>query len=121
MKAFCLLLALCLLLGCGAVNSPIPPLAPNYASKVDQQLGQDLAAAHDLAKQATIDYGKLTPTQQAAEANQLHAFVAAVNAADSLYNAYHALQATAAQVQAGLAQVSSTQAAYASVATNGGH
>lgn len=120
MKHFVLCVLLLLPLGCVTATAPTPPLAPGYTSPTDQQFGTSLAAARALANQATIDFGKLTPAQQATEANALHAFVAAINAADQLYAAYHVGQASPAQVQAGLTQVSSTQAAYVALSTTGG-
>lgn len=108
------------LLGCHS-SSTTPPaaLAPGYTSEADQQFGTALAAARALAAQAVQDYGKLTPPQQAPVKNPLNAFVAAVNAADAAYTAYHAGQGSAAQVQAAMSKVSTTQAAYTAVATGG--
>lgn len=115
---FFLPLALCIL-GCPSATTATPPaaLAPGYTSQTDQTFGQALAAAHALANQAVLDYGKLTPAQQQTEKAALNGFVAAVNAADAIYLAYHQSQATAAQVTTALNQISAAQANYTSIAT----
>ncbi len=123
MKRFLLIptLALCLgLSGCPNASAPTPPTAPGYQSATDQQFGQALAAARALANQAVIDYGKLTAAQQAPIKNALNAYVAAVNAADATYQAFHVGQASEQQVQQGLTQVNKAQAAYSNVATSRG-
>ena len=121
MKKLLCLLPLAFLLGCPSATTTTPPtaLAPGYSSPADQQFGQALAAAHAFALQATADYGKLTPTQQAAEKDALNGFIAAVNAADTVYSDFHRGLVAASDVQAQLAKVSTAQAAYAAVSTGG--
>lgn len=107
------------LIGCGSVNSTTPPtaLAPGYTSQADQTFGQSLAAARALANQAVTDFGTLTPAQQAQIKNPLNGFVAAVNAADAVYTAFHSGQATQAQVQATVNSVNTSQATYTTAAS----
>lgn len=106
------------LIGCASATSTTPPvaLAPGYTSQFDQTAGQALAAAHALVSKATADYPTLTSAQQATEKPILNAFVAAVNAADTVYLAFHAGTATQAQVQAQLNAVASAQNSYTSQA-----
>lgn len=103
-------------IGCGAVNSPTPPLAPGYASQADQTFGQTLSALHAFAQQAQIDYNRLTVAQQTPVKQPLNNFIAAVNAADSVYLAFHQGQATQAQVQSALTIAQTNQNSYASAA-----
>lgn len=119
MKRFALCLLLLLPIGCATATAPTPPLAPGYTSPTDQSFGQSLKAAHDLANQAVLDYGKLTPAQQQTEKAALNGFVAAVNAADAIYLVYHQSQATAAQVTAALNSVIAAQTKYTTIATGG--
>lgn len=120
MKRILLCLALCLpLTGCPTASTTTPPaaLAPGYTSQFDQTAGQTLAAAHALVTKAIADYPSLTPTQQASEKPILNAFVSAVNAADTVYLAFHNGTATQAQVQAQLTAVSQAQNNYTSQVT----
>jgi hypothetical protein len=121
MKKFLLLLPLTLcLLGCpSTITTPTPPLAPGYTSPIDQQFGQALAAARALANQAVTNYAFLSRSQQLAEKNALNALSSAVNVADDLYAAYHAGQASPAQVQDALTQVNVAQTAFTNVVIAG--
>jgi hypothetical protein len=106
-------LALPLTFGCGATaTTPPAALAPGYTSQFDQTAGQALAAAHALVAKATADYPTLTAAQQATEKPILNAFVSAVNAADTVYLAFHNGTATQAAVQAQLNAVATAQTNY---------
>jgi hypothetical protein len=78
--------------GCGAVSATTPPasLAPGYFTQDDQRFGQTLAALRAGDAKAVQDYQALTPAQQATEKTALNTFTDAVNAADTIYLAYHA-------------------------------
>jgi hypothetical protein len=120
MKRILLCLSLCLpLTGCPSTTSTTPPaaLAPGYSSQFDQTAGQTLAAARALVTKAIADYPTLTAAQQATEKPILNAFVSAVNAADTVYLAFHNGTATQAQVQTQLDEVTTAQTAYTSQVT----
>lgn len=114
MRYLCTFLLAMGILGCQPATSTTPPqaLAPGYTSQADQTIGQSLAALHAFVQQATQDYAKLTPAQQATEKDVLNGLVAATNAADSMYLAFHAGSATLQQAQAALANAQTNQAAY---------
>lgn len=113
MKRFLILLALCLpLMGCPAKTSTTPPaLAPGYQNSTDQQMGEILAGAHQfynsIQSQAQAGTLTLTPTVKAA----FNDFGTALNAAQSVYLAYHNGTATEAQAQAAVTTVQTKQAA----------
>jgi hypothetical protein len=107
-----LVLAACLcLVGCVTANSPTPPTAPlipGAANQFDQDTYRALATAHAFALQAQQNavQNPISSTQKTI----LNQFITDLNAADLLYSAYHALQATQAQMQAALNTVKTDQA-----------
>ena len=111
-----LLLAGCMI-GCTAATSTTPPaaLAPGATSAFDQATYQALAAAHAFAISASTNAATLT----AGEKSALNTFITALNAADVLYAAYHGGSATQAAMQASLANVTTTQAAFSAAVTGG--
>lgn len=108
-------LVLCLpLVACKTVSTNTPPavLAPGYSSQFDQTTGQTLAALNAFVSKATLDYQKLTPSQQVSEKVILNNFVLAVNTANQLYLAFHAGGATQGQVALAMDKATAAQNAY---------
>lgn len=106
------------LAGCPTASTTTPPaaLAPGYTSQLDQQLGQAMAALRAGDYAAVSGFLSLTQPQQAAEKSALNNFTTAVNAADTLYLAFHAgvtvanpNPPSAAQVQAAITAATSAQ------------
>src|SRR5215472_14724714 len=107
------LCATLLLTGC-KVSSTTPPaaVAPGYANQTDQIIGQSLAALDAFVSQAQKDYLMLPAAQQTAEKGVLNNLIAAANAANRVYLAYHAGTQTEAQAQQALGVAQQAQASY---------
>jgi hypothetical protein len=110
-KSFILSAAIALsLTGCPS-STVTPPLAPGYQNAADQSMGEILAGARRfyVSIQTQTGNGSLTlgPSIKAA----FNDFGVSLNAADSVYLAYHAGTATEAQAQAQVNIVQSKQAA----------
>lgn len=111
---FCLSIPMFLpdILGCKASNPTTPAqLAPGYQNSADQQMGEILSGAHAfyVSIQQQEQAGKLGLTPAATAA--FNTFGTTLNAAQSVYLAYHNGQATQAQAQTAVNQVQSQQAA----------
>ena len=107
-------LALGWCVGC-TVTATTPPaaVAPGYSSQADQTLGQSLAAIDAFVTQEKANYAQLSSALQAAEKPYLNNLIAAVNAANQVYLAFHAGTATLAQAQVSFATAQSAQTALA--------
>lgn len=101
--------------GCPGSNPSTPTnpaqLAPGYQNQADQQMGEILAGAHafytSIQQQSQAGTLTLDPTTKAA----FNAFGVSLNAAQTVYLAYHNGQATQAQAQTAVNQVQAQQAA----------
>ena len=104
-----LLLLVPALAGCPTATAPTPPVAPGYLNQADQMMGQVLAGAHafyqSVQQQAAAGKLVLAPTEKMA----MNDLGVAINAAQTLYLAYHNGQATQAQAQASIDQVTMKQ------------
>lgn len=111
MKKYALLACLCLA-GCKVATVTTPPAAliPGAINQFDQTTYQALTAAHAFAQQAASNPSILSVPQKTI----LNQFILDLNSADTLYAAYHSLQATQAQMQAALTAVQTDQAMFAS-------
>ena len=96
--------------GCKPSATP-PVLAPGYLNQADQQMGEVLAGAHNFYNsiQSQVNAGTLTMGTSIKAA--FNDFGVSLNAAQTVYLAYHNGQATQAQAQAAVNQVQSKQAA----------
>lgn len=110
MKILTIALAVCLLLattGCPRVKANVPAqaLPPGALNSFDATTYETLNAMHSfvVSQQAQIAAGSYKPS--APEVNALNVLIAALNAADLTYAAYHNGVATQAAVEAQLAQV----------------
>lgn len=105
------LLLVCLLAGCKAATVTTPPAAliPGATSQFDQDTYKALATAHAFAQQAASNPAALSTTAKTI----LNQFIVDLNAADVLYSAFHAGQATVAQMQAALSTVTTDQSNFA--------
>lgn len=115
MRKTLLSLALCLsMLGCGAVQSATPPIAPamGYSSAADETLGKNLAAVTGFRDQERVNYTNLSPFLQAAEKPYLNTLIDAVNLANTAYIAFHAGTQTIDQAQAAYTKAQSAQTAF---------
>lgn len=92
-------------------------LAPGYANQADQAMGETLVGAHSfyVTIQADVASGKYTPS--ATEKTALNNFATVLNTAQILYIAYHAGQATQAQAQAAVNNVTTQQTSLQSTIT----
>ena len=94
-------------------NQPIAPaiVAPGYQNQADQTMGEILSGAHGfyLSIQQQSAAGTLTLTPAVKQA--FNAFGVSLNAAQTVYLAYHAGTATQAQAQAAVNQVQQQQQA----------
>lgn len=107
-----ILLALCLTLtACTPSSTPPQALAPGYQNTADQAMGEILSGAHSfyesIQQQSAAGTLILTAQQKAA----FNAFGTSLNAAQTVYLAYHAGQATQAAAQTAVNTVQSQQAA----------
>lgn len=113
MKRSIALLALCLTLtACTPSTTPAPQaLAPGYANTADQQMGAILSGAHQfydsIQQQSASGQLILTAEQKAA----FNLFGTSLNAAQTVYLAYHGGQATQVQAQTAVNTVQQQQAA----------
>lgn len=96
--------------GC-KTSATAPPLAPGYNNPADQQMGQILAGARAFYQSIQQQSAAGTMTLNPTEKMSFNAFGVSLNAADSVYLAYHNGQATQAAAQAAVTQVQSQQAA----------
>jgi hypothetical protein len=115
-----LALALPLMLaGCSTTTATQPAtLAPGYQNSADQQMGEILAGAHSFytAIQTQSAAGSLTLT--AAQKAAFNDFGVSLNAADTVYLAYHA-SPTAANLSAAQTAVNVVTAKQAALPTPG--
>ena len=98
--------------GCKPVSTTAPQtLAPGYLNQADQVMGETLVGAHAfyVTIQQDVAAGKYHPSTT--EATSLNDFATALNAAQILYVAYHAGQATQAQAQTAVNAVATQQTA----------
>ena len=99
--------------GCTPAANPTTPaqLAPGYQNAADQQMGEILSGAHafytSIQQQAQAGTLALTPTVKAS----FNDFGVSLNAAQTVYLAYHAGTATQAQAQTAVNTVQSKQSA----------
>lgn len=111
MKKAIAALALCLCLTACTPSTTTPPTAPGYLNSADQQMGQILAGARafyvSIQQQQAAGQLGLTPAATTA----FNDFGTALNAAETVYLAYHAGTATQAQAQAAVNDVQTKQAA----------
>jgi hypothetical protein len=117
-EKFNLILSLCLftaLLGCGAVQAPTPAaaLAPGALNQFDSDTYRSLASAHALAQSAASNASTLTQAEKTA----LNQLIRYLNAADTLYEAYHAGAASQSSMQTALNDVDSSEASYTATIT----
>jgi hypothetical protein len=111
MKKLLIALALCLpLAACKPSATPIA-LAPGYQNATDQQMGEILAGARRfyISIQSQVSSGTLTMGDTIKAS--FNDFGRSLNAADSVYLAYHSGAATQAQAQAQVNIVQAQQAA----------
>jgi hypothetical protein len=116
MKRILILMSLCLTLTACPGSNPSNPstpaqLAPGYQNQADQQMGQILSGARafyvSIQQQSTAG----TLTLDATTKQAFNTFGVSLNAAESVYLAYHQGQATQAAVQTAVNQVQTQQAA----------
>lgn len=107
--------------GCKSASVPTSPqvLAPGYQNQADQIMGETLVGAHNFYQtiQQDVASGKYNPsiTEKAA----LNNFAIALNAAQTIYIAYHAGADTQAQAQAAVNAVVTQQTSLQSTITGG--
>jgi len=119
MKKVLAVMTLCLagivMAGCPGSNPSNPPnqaqLAPGYQNAADQQMGQILSGAHAFYNRIQQDSASGSMQLTPAEKTAFNAFGVSLNAAQTVYLAYHAGTATQAQAQAAVNQVQQQQAA----------
>lgn len=120
MKRYLAAMTLCLALmlglsGCSGSNPSTPTnpaqLAPGYQNQADQTMGSVLSGARafyvSIQQQSQAGTLTLDPTVKAS----FNVFGTSLNAAETVYLAYHQGTATQAQAQAAVNQVQSQQAA----------
>lgn len=114
-------LALPVMTGCKIATSTTPAaaLAPGFFSQADQTMDQVLVGAHTFYVTVQQNTAAGTYTPSAAELTALNNFGSALNAAQSIYIAYHAGSATAAQAQTAVNAVQTQQTALQSTITTG--
>ena len=100
------------LTGCPAANSN-PPTAPaiGYNNLADEQMGEILAGAHSFYTTIQQESATGQMTLSATEKQAFNAFGVSLNAAQTVYLAYHNGTATQAAAQAAVNQVQQQQAA----------
>jgi hypothetical protein len=108
MKLVILAMALPLMLAGCTPSTVTPPTAPGYSNSTDQQMGEILAGAHSfytsIQQQSASGQITLTPTVKLA----FNEFGVSLNAAQTVYLAYHA-NPTAANLAAAQTAVSTVQ------------
>lgn len=111
MKRILLLMALCLPLAACTPSATPTALAPGYLNSADQQMGEILAGARSfytsIQQQSAAGTLTLQPTVKAS----FNTFGVTLNAAESVYLAYHNGQATQAAAQTAVNAVQTQQAA----------
>jgi len=112
MKRLLILLLLIPLTACpGSKTNPTTPaqLAPGYSNQADQQMGEILSGARafyvSIQQQSQAGTLTLSPTVKAA----FNDFGVSLNAAESIYLAYHGGTATLAQAQTAVNTVQQKQ------------
>ena len=108
MKRFLILLAFCLTLTACPATTTAPPTAPGYANQTDQQMGEILAAARAFYTTVQQDSANGSMTLTPAVKQAFNTFGTSLNAAESVYLAYHA-QPTAANQAAAQTAVNNIQ------------
>lgn len=113
MKRFTILclLSAAMLAGCKPYTTAAPPLAPGYENQADQTMGSVLAGARAFFASIQQQSASGQVTLSATEKQAFNTFGVSLNAADSIYLAYHNGTATQAQAQAAVDQVKAQQAA----------
>jgi hypothetical protein len=116
MKRLLILTALCLTLTACPGSNPSNPttpaqLAPGYSNQADQTMGEILSGAHAFYQSIQQQAAAGTLTLDATTKAAFNQFGTALNAAQSVYLAYHNGQATQAAAQTAVNQVQSQQAA----------
>jgi hypothetical protein len=100
-----------MLTACTPSSTPSQVTAPGYSNSTDQQMGEILAGAHafytSIQQQSAAGQLALTATEKAA----FNDFAVSLNAAQTVYLAYHAGTATQAAAQAAVNTVQTKQAA----------
>lgn len=110
--AFGILLSMHLMIACApSANPPAQTLAPGYQNAADQQMGEILAGAHAfyVSIEQQVAGGSLTLTPEVKTG--FNTFGTSLNAAQSVYLAYHNGTATQAAAQAAVNMVQQQQAA----------
>ena len=97
--------------GCKPTTTTPAVLAPGYLSQADQQMGEILSGAHAFYASIQQQTQAGTLTLDATTKQAFNAFGASLNAAQTVYLAYHNGTATQAQAQAAVNTVQSKQAA----------
>jgi hypothetical protein len=100
-------------IGCGQHANPTPPAqtAPGYNNQADQQMGEILSGAHAFYTSIQQQSQAGTLTLQPAVKAAFNQFGISLNAAQTVYLAYHQGTATQAQAQTAVDKVQSEQAA----------
>lgn len=93
------------------VNPPTAPVAAGYLNAQDQQMGKVLAGARNFYTSIQDQVNAKTLTMGDSIKAKFNAFGVTLNAAESIYLAYHQGAATQAQAQAAVNQVQTEQAA----------
>ena len=110
MKRLLIVLALLIpLTGCPSSTTNPAALAPGYLNAADQQMGQILAGARSFYVSIQQQSQAGTMTLSATEKQAFNTFGVTLNAAESVYLAYHNGTATQAQAQAAVNQVQQQQ------------
>jgi len=97
--------------GCKTNTANPPVLAPGYQNSADQEMGKVLAGARKFYLSIQDQVNAKTLTLGDSIKASFNAFGVTLNAADSVYLAYHNGTATQAQAQAAVDKVQSEQAA----------
>ena len=108
MKRLLLLLAFCLPLIACTPSTTAPPTAPGYLSSTDQTMGEILAGARGFYTTIQQESAAGTITLTAAQKSAFNTFGVSLNAAESVYLAYHA-SPTAANLAAAQTAVNAIQ------------
>lgn len=97
--------------GCKTTSTTPAALAPGYLSQTDQQMGEILAGAHNFYTSIQSQVAAGTLTLNATAKLSFNDFATALNAAQTVYLAYHNGTATVDQAQVAVNTVQSKQAA----------
>src|ERR1700734_2784110 len=119
MKTRTLVLMACMALpltGCPAATTPPAALAPGYINAADQQMGEILAGARSFYQTIQQESAAGTVILTATEKTAFNAFGTSLNAANTVYLAYHSGTQTQAAAQAAVNTVQAQQAALPSLA-----